>query len=51
MGLTPEAIEHNPVIFELMLEMAWHHDPIDPDAWLAQYVTSRYGKNTPNTQV
>eukprot|EP00730_Choanoeca_flexa_P007387 TRINITY_DN12325_c0_g1_i12.p1 TRINITY_DN12325_c0_g1~~TRINITY_DN12325_c0_g1_i12.p1 ORF type:complete len:849 (+),score=196.28 TRINITY_DN12325_c0_g1_i12:1113-3659(+) len=50
-GLTPEAVEHNPVVFELLLEMAWHSSPIDPDTWLEQYVASRYGKATPNVMI
>lgn len=42
-GLTPEAIEQNPVLYELMLEHAWHKDAIDLDQWLKAYALRRYG--------
>jgi len=42
-GLTMEAIEQNPVIYELMMEHAWRSQPIDLDQWLAEYTRNRYG--------
>lgn len=46
-GLTPEAIEQNPVMYELMLEHTWRDTPIDIDLWLKDYARRRYGeKNT-----
>lgn len=42
-GLTPEAIEQNPVIYELMLHNVWNKTPIDVDKWLRQYIRNRYG--------
>lgn len=32
-GLTPEGINQNYVIYELMNEMAYRHGPVDLDAW------------------
>ncbi|AHM59799.1 alpha-N-acetylglucosaminidase [Flammeovirgaceae bacterium 311] len=43
-GLTPEAIEHNPVMYDLMMENAWREEPIELDTWLKQYAHRRYGK-------
>lgn len=43
-GLTPEAIENNPVIYEMMLENVWQADSIDILPWLHQYALSRYGQ-------
>jgi alpha-N-acetylglucosaminidase len=43
-GLTPEGIEQNPALFDLMLENVWQNDPIDVDAFLEGYVKKRYGK-------
>jgi alpha-N-acetylglucosaminidase len=43
-GLTPEAIEQNPVMYELMLEHAWSGKKIDLDKWLQDYAHRRYGK-------
>lgn len=42
-GLTPEAIEQNPVIYELMMENAWRETPIELDSWLKGYTRRRYG--------
>jgi len=32
-GLTPEGINQNYVIYELMSEMAYRHHPVDLDVW------------------
>jgi alpha-N-acetylglucosaminidase len=36
-GATPEAIEHNPVMYDIMFEMGWRHDFFDIDAWYLLY--------------
>jgi len=43
-GLTPEAIEQNPVMYALMLEHVWCDTPIDVTSWLDDYAYRRYGK-------
>jgi len=42
-GLTMEAIEQNPVMYELMMDNTWTADVIDLNKWLPQYVRNRYG--------
>jgi len=42
-GLTMEAIEQNPVIYELMTENTWRNTKIDLKLWLKNYVLNRYG--------
>lgn len=43
-GLFPEAIEHNPVVYELGTEITWMNEaPVLRD-WVIQYAASRYGK-------
>ncbi|GAA4729356.1 alpha-N-acetylglucosaminidase [Flavisolibacter ginsenosidimutans] len=49
LGLTPEAIEQNPVMYDLMLENVWHDEPIALNTWLNGYALRRYGKR--NTDV
>ncbi|EFA74835.1 alpha-N-acetylglucosaminidase [Heterostelium album PN500] len=44
-GLTPEAIEQNVIVYDLMSEMAWRSTPPDLKEWVDQYVTRRYGKH------
>jgi alpha-N-acetylglucosaminidase len=41
-GLTMEAIEQNPVLYELMMQHTWQTNPIEPDAWLRKYILNRY---------
>lgn len=42
-GLFMEAIEQNPVYYDLAFEMPLHAGPVDVEAWLAQYAQRRYG--------
>ena len=43
-GVTPEGIEQNPALFELMLENVWRNTPNDAEAWVKDYAHRRYGK-------
>ncbi len=49
-GLTPEAIEQNPVMYELMLENVWRSTPISLDTWLPNYVQRRYGQQNASAE-
>jgi alpha-N-acetylglucosaminidase len=42
-GLTMEAIEQNPVLYELLTEQVWQNNSIDLDKWLRFYTFCRYG--------
>ncbi|WP_430811983.1 MULTISPECIES: alpha-N-acetylglucosaminidase [unclassified Carboxylicivirga] len=42
-GTTPEGIDNNPVVYELLFELPWHKDEIEVDKWLDTYIKSRYG--------
>lgn len=44
-GLTMEGIETNPVVYELMSEMPWRQETVDPEVWIMNYAASRYGKS------
>jgi len=44
-GLTPEAIEHNPALYELMMDNTWRDKPVDLQAWLKDYAERRCGKH------
>ncbi|RYF85545.1 MAG: alpha-N-acetylglucosaminidase [Chitinophagaceae bacterium] len=43
-GLTPEGIEQNPVMYDLLLENVWRSKPVELDSWLKDYAFRRYGK-------
>ncbi len=47
-GLTPEGIEQNPVLYDLMMENAWRETPINLDSWLKDYAHRRYGRVNSN---
>ena len=46
-GTTPEGIENNPVMFELLYELPWRAEKFDRTAWLESYVKARYGHTLP----
>jgi alpha-N-acetylglucosaminidase len=41
-----EAIEQNPVMYELMTQHTWQTEPIALDAWIPKYVLNRYGTSS-----
>ena len=47
-GLTMEAIEQNPVMYELMMHHTWNNEKIDLDKWLPEYLRNRYGTTDDN---
>lgn len=47
-GMFPEAIEQNPVYYELAFEAPCHQDSIRLDKWLGDYTTRRYGVASPS---
>ncbi|XP_077237893.1 alpha-N-acetylglucosaminidase-like [Tasmannia lanceolata] len=49
-GMSMEGIEQNPVVYDLMSEMAFQHNKIDVKMWIDQYPTRRYGSSVPAMQ-
>lgn len=47
-GIMPEGINNNPVAYDLMLEVPWHHEHLDVAQWIKEYTLYRYGKTDPN---
>jgi len=43
-GMSMEGIEQNPIVYDLMSEMAFHHRRVDLQVWVETYPTRRYGK-------
>lgn len=48
LGLTPEGIEQNPVVYELMSELAWRKEPVNLAKWVSLYAVRRYGSTHEN---
>ncbi len=47
-GMTPEGIEQNPVMYELMSELAWRKEPVNLSKWVSLYAVRRYGSTQEN---
>ncbi|HEY3781203.1 MAG TPA: alpha-N-acetylglucosaminidase [Fimbriimonadaceae bacterium] len=43
MGISPEGIDQNPVVYELLTDLMWAQEPLALEQWLVGYVRSRYG--------
>lgn len=43
LGFVNEGLDYNPVVQDLMFEMAWRDEPVDVKAWIADYARHRYG--------
>lgn len=50
LGIFPEAIEHNPMFFDLAADLAWQGRAPDLAAWTRRYVHARYGADHPAAQ-
>ena len=46
-GLTPEALDNNEVVFEMLADSAWQAKEGKLEDWLAVYCKDRYGAYTP----
>jgi alpha-N-acetylglucosaminidase len=42
-GLTPEGIEQNDIIYDFMMETIWYTSPVDLDKWVTNFVHRKYG--------
>ncbi len=48
-GLSMEAIDNNPVAYELVTDMIWRTETVDLDNWIDLYAKRRYGQHDDNT--
>ncbi len=46
-GISPEGINQNEVVYELLTDVAWTNKPIDLNKWIEMWCNSRYGMYTP----
>ena len=42
-GLTPEGIEQNDIMYDYMMETTWYTSAVDLDKWVEDYTHRRYG--------
>lgn len=43
-GTTMESLDHDPVLYEMSADVAWHGSVDSVEAWLDEYVRRRYGR-------
>ncbi|MGL4851812.1 MAG: alpha-N-acetylglucosaminidase [Phocaeicola sp.] len=46
-GATPEGIENNPVMYELLFELPWRTQKFTKEEWLETWISARYGASSP----
>lgn len=46
-GMAPEGIENNEIIYELLSDVAWKNSATNLDEWTKNYLACRYGKTSP----
>ncbi|WP_163509518.1 alpha-N-acetylglucosaminidase [Fodinicola acaciae] len=44
----PEGTHQNPVVADLLGEVAWRHSPVDLETWIVNYARRRYGVDDPH---
>ena len=48
LGFVNEGLDHNPVVFDLMFELAWRDQPVAVGDWLADFQRRAYGRANPD---
>lgn len=49
-GIMPEGIKNNPVVCDLLFDLAWENKKVNVESWVKDYVRYRYGSNSGNLQ-
>ncbi|KAA9038682.1 alpha-N-acetylglucosaminidase [Ginsengibacter hankyongi] len=49
-GVMPEGIHNNPVVYDLMLDLGWREQKVAVKDWIKEYVQYRYGSNNDTLQ-
>jgi len=44
LGFVNEGLDFNPVVYDLLFEMAWRSEPVDLTPWLRDYARRSYGR-------
>lgn len=47
-GATPEGIENNPMLYDMLFELPWRAEEPAPEEWLGEYAHNRYGVKSAN---
>ncbi|PZP50788.1 MAG: alpha-N-acetylglucosaminidase [Pseudopedobacter saltans] len=47
-GIMPEGINNNPVVYEFVLDLNWQEKKVDAKEWIPAFVKARYGSDNEN---
>lgn len=50
LGFVNEGLDYNPVVYDLMYEMAWRDTPVNLSSWITDYAHHRYGQPQEDAQ-
>jgi alpha-N-acetylglucosaminidase len=50
LGFVNEGLDYNPVVYDLMFEMAWRNTPVNLSVWITDYAHHRYGQSQVDAQ-
>lgn len=50
LGFVNEGLGYNPIVQDLMFELAWRKDGVDLEKWVGQYAQYRYGRPNINAE-
>ena len=50
LGFVNEGLDYNPIVYDLMYEMAWRNEPVDLNEWVCNYSRHRYGRSNADAQ-
>ncbi|MHC4117085.1 MAG: alpha-N-acetylglucosaminidase TIM-barrel domain-containing protein [Planctomycetota bacterium] len=50
LGFVNEGLDYNPVVYDLMFEMAWNREKVDLNRWVNDYARHRYGRQNADAQ-
>ncbi|QES88114.1 alpha-N-acetylglucosaminidase [Rhizosphaericola mali] len=49
-GIMPEGINNNPVVYEFVLDLNWNKNKVEVNDWIPSFVKARYGTDNQNLQ-
>jgi alpha-N-acetylglucosaminidase len=50
LGFVNEGLGYNPVVYDMMFEMAWRNEAVDLSEWIKGYTVYRYGQSNTDAQ-
>lgn len=49
-GIMPEGLHNNPVVYDFILDLAWHKEKVEATEWIKSFIKARYGRENKNAE-